>query len=50
MIDVSSSYFIGDRYMDIIAGKDSGLCTILIPEKHCRERTLMELKEVSNII
>jgi histidinol-phosphate phosphatase family protein len=34
-IDLSKSWMIGDRYIDIKAGKDAGCKTILVETGHC---------------
>lgn len=44
-IDIQGSYFIGDRYMDILAGNSCKLTTILVPERHCSDETMNELRK-----
>lgn len=44
-IDIHKSYMIGDKYLDVAAGKKIGVKTILIPEPHEREECLLELDE-----
>lgn len=39
-IDVTSSFMLGDKILDIEAGKKAGVRTILIPEPHMREDCL----------
>lgn len=41
-IDVKKSYMLGDKILDISAGKKIGVGTILIPEPHIREEYLSE--------
>ena len=33
-IDLKNSYFIGDRYVDVMAGKNAGLITVLVKTGH----------------
>lgn len=44
-IDVKKSYILGDKILDIGAGKKIGVRTILIPEPHTREEFLSEKNE-----
>lgn len=44
-IDVKKSYTIGDKSLDINAGKKIGTVTILIPELHIRDEILSEKNE-----
>jgi len=43
-IDVAGSFMIGDKELDIIAGKRIGLKTILIPEKHESQKLINDIK------
>lgn len=42
-IDISTSFIIGDRMLDVEAGKKIGLKTVLVPEK--KEQVAKEMKE-----
>lgn len=44
-VDVSRSFMIGDKELDIIAGKKMGLKTILVPEKHERQGLINNIKD-----
>lgn len=44
-IDTSMSFMIGDKELDIVAGKKIGLKTILVPERHEREGLINNIKE-----
>lgn len=44
-IIVHQSYMIGDKHLDVAAGKKIGVKTILIPEPHEREECLSQLDE-----
>jgi len=44
-IDVAGSFMIGDKELDIIAGKRIGLKTILIPELDMRENLAQNINE-----
>lgn len=41
-IDIKKSFFIGDKILDVAAGKRIGVKTILIPEPHIRDDFLSE--------
>jgi len=43
-IDAARSFMIGDKSLDIEAGKKMGTKTILIPEPHVRNTVLLDLK------
>ncbi len=45
-IDISKSYMIGDKALDINAGKKIGTVTILIPELHIRDEILSKKNEL----
>ena len=44
-IDVKKSYMLGDKILDIGAGKKVGITTILIPEPHIRDEFMSEKDE-----
>lgn len=44
-IDVSQSYMIGDKILDVCAGKKIGVKTVLIPEAHVRDEILSTKNE-----
>lgn len=45
-IDITKSYMIGDKMLDIEAGKNIGVKTALIPEPHSREEFLSQKQEL----
>jgi len=49
-IDLSSSYMIGDRITDIVAGKDAGCKTILLESGMHKEKTIVTVDEIDNSI
>ncbi len=44
-IDVKKSYMLGDKILDVGAGKNIGVRTVLIPEPHLREESLSKKNE-----
>jgi D-glycero-D-manno-heptose 1,7-bisphosphate phosphatase len=44
-IDVKKSYMLGDKILDVGAGKKTGVRTILIPEPHLRQDFLAQKNE-----